>query len=203
MKAHLRQFLSYVRHAPDRLAHRRRRDAAIRALSGAGPVRSVLWVCYGNICRSPYAAAAFRSAMARSGHSVAVLSAGFIGPNRPSPDEAIAVARSRGLDLRPHRSVLIADTPQRADVAVVMEPRQKPALVREAGYDPDRVFVFGDFDPEPITKRTIVDPFGRSEPYFEAAYDRIDRCLTTFLAAFPRPATGREEAGDEPVRPRD
>jgi protein-tyrosine phosphatase len=185
VKSLIRTLLSYIRHAPDRIAHRRRREAAVHTLAGRGPVRSVLWVCYGNICRSPYAEAVFRAAMEKTGQPVTAFSAGFVGPNRPSPPEAIEVARSRGHDLTPHRSQLIASTSEMADVAVVMEPRQKPALIREAGYAPERVFVFGDFDPEPIAKRTIFDPFGRPAPYFEASYDRIDRCMRTFLDAFP------------------
>src|SRR5690606_19097979 len=44
---------SWLRHGPDRLLHRLRRRRAWSRLS-ARPVTSVLVVCHGNICRSPY-----------------------------------------------------------------------------------------------------------------------------------------------------
>ena len=63
---------------------------------------SVLFVCLGNICRSPLAAAAFRDAAARAGIDVVVDSAGtgrwhIDEPPDPRPR---AVARVRGLDIR-------------------------------------------------------------------------------------------------------
>ncbi|MCR9178911.1 MAG: low molecular weight phosphotyrosine protein phosphatase [Erythrobacteraceae bacterium] len=62
---------------------------------------SVLFVCLGNICRSPMAEGAFRAAAARHGLECHVDSAGtasyHIG-NRPDP-RAIATARDRGVDI--------------------------------------------------------------------------------------------------------
>ena len=57
--------------------------------------------------------------------TVAVESAGLIGPNRPSPSEAVAVASERGIDLSPHRSQLIELKHIRdVDLVVVIDSRQ-------------------------------------------------------------------------------
>jgi protein-tyrosine phosphatase len=66
---------------------------------------AVLFVCLGNICRSPLAEAAFRAEAARLGLEVAIDSAGtgswHIG--RPPDPRAIAVARRHGIDIGSYR----------------------------------------------------------------------------------------------------
>ena len=89
----LKSLARQARRYPERLLHPWRYHAALRRLRRTPPLRSVLFICHGNICRSPYAAAAARRLLPES---VAVESAGFIGPDRPSPPEAVAVAAERG-----------------------------------------------------------------------------------------------------------
>jgi protein-tyrosine phosphatase len=61
----------------------------------------VLFVCLGNICRSPLAEGAFRWVTAKAGHSVAVDSAGtgdwHVG--HPPDRRAQAVAKRKGVDI--------------------------------------------------------------------------------------------------------
>ncbi|MFW6193280.1 MAG: hypothetical protein ACOC83_07315, partial [Gemmatimonadota bacterium] len=95
----------WVRWLPDRVLHplrRRRARREVRTSAFAGPV---LFVCQGNICRSPYAAGAFLRALPDGWRTrVAVSSAGFVGPGRGSPTTALRVASRRGVDLTAHRS---------------------------------------------------------------------------------------------------
>ncbi|SER71850.1 protein-tyrosine phosphatase [Tranquillimonas rosea] len=67
---------------------------------------SVLFVCLGNICRSPLAEAAFRAAAERAGLEVEVDSAGtgawHLG-DAPDP-RAQAIAREHGLDISGYRA---------------------------------------------------------------------------------------------------
>lgn len=62
---------------------------------------SVLFVCMGNICRSPLAEGAFRTEAERLGLEVAVDSAGTGDWHRGEPPDprAIAVARRNGVDI--------------------------------------------------------------------------------------------------------
>jgi protein-tyrosine-phosphatase len=39
------------------------------------------------------------------------------------------------------------------------------------------IIVLGDLDPQPITQRTIVDPWEGPPEMFEDSYDRINRCV--------------------------
>jgi protein-tyrosine phosphatase len=66
----------------------------------------VLFVCLGNICRSPLAEAAFRAELARRGVSLTVDSAGTSGWHEgQAPDKrAQAVARKHGADISQYRA---------------------------------------------------------------------------------------------------
>lgn len=144
----------------------------------------VLFVCHGNICRSPYAAAVFRSHLGpHAAQVIRVRSAGFVGPTRPAPRHAVDEAAARGIDLREHRSHrLTAQEVRAAELVVVMEPRQVRPL-RDLYASAVPVVVLADLDPEPDGGRVIVDPVDQPRAVFAASYDRIDRCVVMLSAA--------------------
>jgi protein-tyrosine phosphatase len=174
-----------ARHLPDRLLHPWRRRSALHRLGRAPLPRTALFVCHGNICRSPYAAAVARRLLPAG---VAVESAGFIGPDRPSPPEAIAVAGERGLDLTPHRSQVIEmEHVREVDLVVVMDSEQRHRLVSSRPELGSRVVLLGDLDPEPITRRTVLDPVEQPAEVFRTCYDRIDRCVGALATLWRTP----------------
>lgn len=193
----LRSFARYVRHVPDRVAHPLRRARMRNILAAGHHLQSVLFICHGNICRSPYAAASFTRALPDALRArVRASSAGFIGPGRPSPEEALHVAQRRGVDLTSHRSVVMTEEMlQSADLIIVMEPAQRRALLQRFwGQTP--IVVLGDLDPMPIGKRAIRDPFGAAEEVFDESYERIDRCIDSLLAAMQIPLPRRRASGN-------
>jgi len=172
-----------VRYAPERLAHPLRYRRALETLGHMRFPREFLFVCHGNICRSPYAAAAFARALPDDvAASVRIASAGFAGAERPAPAEAVRAAGRRGVDLAEHRSRLLAspDTP-RGGLVIVMNQLQRDAVCRLLGRQPEDVIVLGDLDPDPIDTREIRDPWGAEETVFDASYARIDRCLDVLV----------------------
>jgi len=169
----------FLRHLPERLFHARRRAAATTLLQ-SDEVSSLLFVCHGNVCRSPYAAAVFAHRISETPLDVPVhvRSAGFIGPGRTPPENALAVAAERGFDLSVHRSALLTpETIRAANVIVVMSAEQATAIRARYGHERLRVLVLGDLDPLPIATRTITDPWGRGTDVFGLVFDRIDRCV--------------------------
>jgi protein-tyrosine phosphatase len=178
----LSRWASTVRHLPDRLLYSWRRQHASRWLSGTPAPTNVLIVCHGNICRSPYAACRLRELFTRAGHTCTVESAGFIGPDRPSPGNAIATAAGRGIDLKPHRSRLLnQQLIDSAQLIMVMEARQADALRMAFGHVNAPILILGDLDPLPVGTRTVRDPALQSRTVFAESYDRIDRCLEAFV----------------------
>ena len=163
----------------ERLAHPSRRRKARRQLTEKS-IRSVLFVCHGNVYRSPYAAAAFKraiEAMPSSAASMTIESAGFIAPGRAVPEPALSAARARGIDLSAHLSTLVTAHPVgAADLVAVMSEDQARGI--RSRYGPDvTLLVLGDLDPLPIESRTITDPLGSDEKVVERVYSRIDRCV--------------------------
>jgi protein-tyrosine-phosphatase len=169
---------------PDRMMHRRRGRAARALVRQAGPVRSILVVCYGNRCRSPYAAAALRRELVAAGLSIDVSSAGYAFPNRQPPQEAIDEAAARGLDVSAHRSAVVNPASlEAADIIVAMSPRQARAVTRRQAAANRVVILLGDLDPLAIERREIADPIGADRAVFAECFSRIDRCMKELAGA--------------------
>jgi protein-tyrosine phosphatase len=176
VKRFLKRAWHVLRHVPDRALHPLRRERAARQLRGRAPA-SVMFVCHGNICRSPFAALLFdQLANDRLPSRIDTSSVGFIGPGRGSPPPALAAAARRGIDLSAHRSRLVTPKLIRSTGLVVVMSAEQARTVKRYG-DGVRVLVLGDLDPAPIMARTVIDPWGGSDEVFDDSYDRIDRCV--------------------------
>lgn len=152
-------------------------------------VRSMLFVCLGNICRSPFAEliAARRLEQARDTR-IRCASAGIRTTQaaRP-PDDAREVARTFGVSLDAHRpQTLTRKLVDEYDLIVVMELQQLEIL-REAYPDAaDRIVLLPLFDSDaatPYERVNIQDPFARPREAFVACYQRIDRSVDALLLA--------------------
>jgi len=145
-----------------------------------------VFLCLGNICRSPYAAAVFRRELPSSwAERIQVESAGFYPvPDRPSPAQAIRAARRRGVDLTDHHSQVVSELRAGPGLLVVGMTADQARRARDSwGLAPEQTLVLGDLDPERVERRTIPDPWGRPEAAFDAAYERIDRCVREMVGA--------------------
>ncbi|MCU1487999.1 MAG: protein tyrosine phosphatase [Actinomycetia bacterium] len=93
------------------------------------PLIDILFVCTGNICRSPMAEAIFNWRCAEREIDARATSVGLTWNGRPATDEAVDVLGRRGIDLSGHASrVLAAAMIAEADLVIGMERRH----VREA-----------------------------------------------------------------------
>ena len=174
----VRGLLWRIKHWPARALHAHRRSAAAGRLRRLGPPESILLLCHGNICRSPYAEATLRRRLADLGLAgIAVTSAGFIEPGRPSPPVAQAVGLERGYDLSTHLSRLVTGHAVRGNVVILVMDSLQRERAFELGAPEGRLFLLGDFDPSPIDRRAIPDPIDRPADVFRRVYDRIDRCV--------------------------
>ena len=173
-----RKLARWVKHLPARRLHARRREAATATLAALPPSASVLFICHGNICRSPYAELKMRALVGARGADIPTTSAGFIEGGRSSPDDAQTAGAERGVDLSTHRSRPLTQALVDAhDVLVVMEPGQRSLLFGRFPVRGSPVIILGDLDPEPIRHRMIRDPVELPLDVYRDVYDRIDRCL--------------------------
>jgi protein-tyrosine-phosphatase len=169
---------------PQRLLHTLRRCKTRELLRGRRRPNTLLVVCHGNICRSPFAAALLQQALGPVG--VRVESAGFVRPDRASPPEAVAAAARHGVDLADHRSrPLTSDLARAADLIVVMDAVQQREVQQRFGRPARDVIVLGDLDPAPPAGaglRAIRDPIGQGAEVFETSYARIERCVAGMVS---------------------
>jgi low molecular weight protein-tyrosine phosphatase len=178
----LHELLRTIRRTPDRLLHARRRAAALATVRDTNPPWRLLVLCHGNICRSPFAAALLQREL--HGAGVVVESAGFVGPGRPSPTEAQRAASHHDVNLSGHRSHLITpEVVRSADLVLAMDQRQARAVVTTYGKPRGRVLLLGDFDPQPVSTRSITDPINESAAVYHLVYARIERCVHALAAA--------------------
>jgi protein-tyrosine-phosphatase len=109
------------------------------------PVR-LLFVCIGNTCRSPLAAAV---ASALLGSRVHAESAGITETGRPAASEAIAVLQERfGIDLLTHRSRHIDEvTLDQFDVLIALDPVVYAPLRELCPVPPPEILLWPVHDP--------------------------------------------------------
>jgi protein-tyrosine phosphatase len=152
------------------------RTRALYALGGYRSARDIEWaavsrlvfVCKGNICRSPYASARARQ--------LGVPSASFgldAEEGAPADPAAWRTARSRAVDLSAHCSSRRESCRiNYDDLLVVFEPSQL-AEIRQWRIDwMPRVTLLGIWA-QPIRPH-IQDPYGRSDRYFQRCFSMID-----------------------------
>ncbi|MBK8914782.1 MAG: hypothetical protein IPM64_09340 [Phycisphaerales bacterium] len=157
------------------IGKRRESRRAARLLASA---RSVLFVCKGNICRSPYAEVQLRATKP----AISVASAGYYPKSgRPSPAHAVTAAAERGLDLAAHRSQrMTRELVAKYDVLCVFDHENLLTVRAEFPDAAGKVVLLGALDGGGLF---ISDPWGGDLPRFRACYDRITAALARWPAA--------------------
>lgn len=160
--------LRAFQHGVKRMLGGYRREGAI----DPAVVRRLVFVCVGNICRSPYGEAVARSKGLRSASFGLEARSGD-----PANPNALAVARSRGVDLEPHRATGWSDyAPAPGDLLLGSEPCHTARLREHYRDRADlQIALLGLFAAPP--RAYLHDPYGLGPAYFARCYDRIDSAV--------------------------
>lgn len=155
----------------------------------------LLFLCQGNVCRSPYAEHKARQLLDAALLPVSVASAGMIPRNgRPSPRQAIAAAQELGVDLHNHASQHAQPSVmEKATWIVVFDNINRRALHARYPHLADRVVLLGRHAERSV--RNIADPDGQDIQVFRDTYRQIDDCLSRFLSTLPLARVGNFHAG--------
>lgn len=169
-----------------------------RARSALATARTVLFVCKGNICRSPFAQ---RVAEERPTPNQVYLSAGYYPvEGRPSPTAAVAAAAQCGVELSSHRSeVLRAEHVRRADAIFVFDIENYRQIVSSFPCR-RKVHFIGALDHSgPLW---VEDPYGGTGEQFAATYSRIRELLVRVTRPEPAGQTSPAESPRTDTRDR-
>ena len=139
----------------------------------------VVFVCSGNICRSPMAEKVFRARLAEAGleGAVTVSSAG-IGPwhdGEPMDRRAAATLRTRGYDTA-HTARQIDGEQLAADLLVAATRDHVRDLVA-AGADPERAVLLRSFDPDAPPDAEVPDPYYGGPGGFDEVIDMVEAAM--------------------------
>lgn len=156
-----------------------RQALAVRARRAFREAGHILFVCKGNVCRSPFAEGYARRHM---NHGVALRSAGYLPrAARGCPPLGVEAARMLGVELEAHRSAALSDAMMHeADVVFVFDDEARRRLARSYPFAREKIFPLGWLATEgPLEIR---DPFGGGSEEFARSYGVIRRALDQAIA---------------------
>lgn len=137
-------------------------------------VNSVLFVCHGNIIRSPMAEALFR----RHGAAAAQSAGTHARAGRQADERAIRVAAEFGVDLESHAAApLTEETIERADLILAMDAVNEARLLQRFPAAREKLRLLGEFAPRPLPSDEIPDPYTGDERDIRECYRTIEECV--------------------------
>lgn len=159
-----------------------RRRAALDTLKNGG---TILFLCHGNICRSPFAERYTRQQLAARGlNGITVTSSGLLDHgDQQSPLNARTAARRWGVDLTDNGSTHAnAEAIEQADLILLMDYRNYHNFTTQFPDAADRMFLLGIFDDR--EEVPISDPYRDTLEAFGRSYDRIVASVNGLLDTF-------------------
>ena len=137
-----------------------------------------LFVCTGNTCRSPMAAALLQNKInsASAGTAYSVASAGLAAwPGQPASPEAVLVMGQRGLSLADHRAQQVDfDQIAASRIVLTMTRAHKEALLRLFPAAEDKIFTLAEYTGGQID---VADPIGGTLQEYHTCADQLTKLI--------------------------
>ena len=155
-------------------------------------MKTILFVCTGNVCRSPMAEGLFRHAVRGRG-SYRVLSAGLGAmEGQPPSHHAVQAVRELGIDISNQRSrMLTPELVQAADFIFGMTHSHIDTVALLYPQAAEKTFLAREFD-ETLDwyEKDICDPIGGSFEVYASCRDQIEQGIASILRFLDRQESG-------------
>ena len=152
---------------------------------------NIIFVCTGNLCRSPVAEGVLRQRWAAMGRNdLAVSSMGIHGlDHQPASKNAQLVCEENGIDISAHLSrPLVYEELEAAHLVLGLERVHKEFINTFFPRFDDKVFLLGAWPQEATRKSNIADPMGQGMKAYRKAFEiisnHVDRILPTLIEYF-------------------
>jgi protein-tyrosine phosphatase len=146
-------------------------------------MKTILFVCTGNTCRSPMAVGLLKNALnIRKNKDIQIISAGVIASNGlPASPNAIKVMAEKGIDISDHKTLsLTKDIIERSDLIFVMTQWHKLEVIGLLERPGKQVYLIKEFVPRNLSvvnDLEVPDPIGKSIEFYRHARDEIEKCI--------------------------
>jgi protein-tyrosine phosphatase len=148
--------------------------------------RRILFVCMGNICRSPTAEGVFRKLLAERAPEldVDIDSAGTHGYHDGAPPDprACRAAERRGVDLKPLRARRVTERDfEEFELVLAMDEQNREFLLEICPAEQrHRIRLFMEFAPH-LERREVPDPYYGGSTGFEHVLDLVEEAAAGLL----------------------
>jgi glycine hydroxymethyltransferase len=165
-------------------------------------MKTVLFVCTGNVCRSPMAEGLFKQAVrGRGAYRVISAGVGAVDGQRAS-DHAVTALRALGLDISSHRSRhLTADIVAQADYIFGMTHSHVDAIMLLYPQAAEKTFLLREFDETlDAYENDISDPIGGSYEVYCNCRDQIEQGIVSMLKFIEQTSVNPSSVAQTPAK---
>ncbi len=164
-------------------------------------MKTILFVCTGNVCRSPMAEGLLRHAL-QGDSTVRVLSAGLGAlDSQPATEASVDVMAELGIDISHHCSQSLRGTLlEAADFIFTMTRQQQDTIQAIYPMAAEKTFLLREFENAEVIGKDIADPIGQSIEVYRRTRDQVHAAMPSIMEFMKQTQTASHNAA-QPATP--